>query len=615
MKKTSKESVPLALYWHIDLYNIIQKEVNVMKKYLKSVLPLLMIFMPVAVTGCGNTTSESIDDISYTVKKEPTCTETGLKEGYDKDGNLVSQVIPSLGHDYDDGVITTEPTCEEKGVKTFTCSRCNETKTEEIDALGHTISNEYLSSPTSHYNECTRCHMHFHEQTHDFKYKKSTNMKPIDYFPYGYSEISGGFPIIWGKDENLDPTMGVINEYSCSICHATLYKAEFLTEYVYTYGSGAKEEAHYTYDDYNISRVEEGSFSDGVMTSGCIYEFSYDEKGMTVSKYGKIKDKDPFLMNKAVIYSENHKAKRIETITYNSGEESYYVDVDFTYDEKGEIRGLNQLTHYPNSTSKMLVTYQFLVCDYRKKEYKELSWRIEHYSSDDQITSWSSAVYTYNEKKKPLTYRYESSSSNYNSTTTFTYDSQDREIRREERKDSGTTNVYTNEYNGNTCTSYGNGTLSYIHEYDNNGTLIHSKGYSSTYMNQEYQLITSETYSNENEKVVSSKNTKSYVEEVNQKMDSTTYNYLKENYSEGRLIKSYTKETVDAVYPDKYDEYVSETTCNYSYNIRGELSRMEYTSKKDYVKESMSDTMSTYSTDYVYEEFPISTSILDRVVA
>ena len=35
--------------------------------------------------------------------------------------------------------MTTEPTCTEKGVKTYTCTRgCGETKTEEVAALGHT---------------------------------------------------------------------------------------------------------------------------------------------------------------------------------------------------------------------------------------------------------------------------------------------------------------------------------------------------------------------------------------------------------------------------------------------------------------------------------------------
>ena len=40
-------------------------------------------------------------------------------------------------HAWDAGVITTEPTCDAEGVKTFTCSKCGVTKTEAVAALGH----------------------------------------------------------------------------------------------------------------------------------------------------------------------------------------------------------------------------------------------------------------------------------------------------------------------------------------------------------------------------------------------------------------------------------------------------------------------------------------------
>ena len=42
-----------------------------------------------------------------------------------------------LEHSYDGGVITTEPTCEGTGVKTFTCVNCGDTYTEEVAANGH----------------------------------------------------------------------------------------------------------------------------------------------------------------------------------------------------------------------------------------------------------------------------------------------------------------------------------------------------------------------------------------------------------------------------------------------------------------------------------------------
>ena len=74
--------------------------------------------------------------------KEATCTEPGYTgDTYCKDCNekiADGKVIPALGHAWDDGVITTAPTCENAGVKTFTCTRCNETKTEAISATGHT---------------------------------------------------------------------------------------------------------------------------------------------------------------------------------------------------------------------------------------------------------------------------------------------------------------------------------------------------------------------------------------------------------------------------------------------------------------------------------------------
>ena len=41
-------------------------------------------------------------------------------------------------HTWDDGEVTTEPTCTQTGVKTYTCSKCGSTRTEEIEAKGHT---------------------------------------------------------------------------------------------------------------------------------------------------------------------------------------------------------------------------------------------------------------------------------------------------------------------------------------------------------------------------------------------------------------------------------------------------------------------------------------------
>ena len=72
---------------------------------------------------------------------DPTCTETG----YTGDtvcaacGEPIStgEVIPALGHSWDDGVVTQQPTGTAEGVKAFTCTVCGETRTESIPKLGN----------------------------------------------------------------------------------------------------------------------------------------------------------------------------------------------------------------------------------------------------------------------------------------------------------------------------------------------------------------------------------------------------------------------------------------------------------------------------------------------
>ena len=49
----------------------------------------------------------------------------------------VPEEAKQITHEWDDGVVTTEPTCEADGVRTYTCMICGETRTEAIHALGH----------------------------------------------------------------------------------------------------------------------------------------------------------------------------------------------------------------------------------------------------------------------------------------------------------------------------------------------------------------------------------------------------------------------------------------------------------------------------------------------
>ena len=62
-------------------------------------------------------------------------------------------------HSYDSGVITTPATETTEGVKTYTCSVCNHTKTETVPKLSHThsLSEDYSKDETGHWHTCSGC--------------------------------------------------------------------------------------------------------------------------------------------------------------------------------------------------------------------------------------------------------------------------------------------------------------------------------------------------------------------------------------------------------------------------------------------------------------------------
>lgn len=95
-------------------------------------------------TVCGETRTEDIPVLDKTWHKGQTVAPTCTEQGYtvyicDQDKNLTEKrdYTAALGHDYDNGVVTTPATCTTEGVMTYTCTRDGATKTETIPALGH----------------------------------------------------------------------------------------------------------------------------------------------------------------------------------------------------------------------------------------------------------------------------------------------------------------------------------------------------------------------------------------------------------------------------------------------------------------------------------------------
>ena len=139
-------------------------------------------------TKCQKTKTEEIKATGHKEVKDAavaaTCEKAGKSEG--SHCSVCNKVIkaqkevPALGHSWDAGKITKAATCTETGVKTYTCTRCQKTKTEEIKATGHkfsawkTSSKATIYSPAKQTRECTSCHK---KQTRDIGKKLKATIK------------------------------------------------------------------------------------------------------------------------------------------------------------------------------------------------------------------------------------------------------------------------------------------------------------------------------------------------------------------------------------------------------------------------------------------------------
>ena len=98
------------------------------------------------------------------VTKEPTETETGIKTfTCTRCGETKTEVIPALSHEHSYKAVVTAPTCTEKGYTTHTCA-CGDSYVDTyVDALGHAWDNGKVTKPATETEDgvktftCTRC--------------------------------------------------------------------------------------------------------------------------------------------------------------------------------------------------------------------------------------------------------------------------------------------------------------------------------------------------------------------------------------------------------------------------------------------------------------------------
>ena len=144
--------------------------------------------------------------------KDATCTEDGYTgDTYCKDcGETIGTgtPIPAKGHSWNEGKITTAPTCENAGVKTYTCTVCNATKTEAIDATGH--------APVAVAEQPATCT----EAGHTAGVKCSVcgaTISGIEVIP-----ATGHKPVIRNAVEATLTTPGYTGDTYCSVCNEPL---------------------------------------------------------------------------------------------------------------------------------------------------------------------------------------------------------------------------------------------------------------------------------------------------------------------------------------------------------------------------------------------------------
>ena len=91
------------------------------KRIIATLLVIVTVFF--AFTACTKNCTHQYDDGKVTTSA--TCERTGVKTfTCKKCGDTRTETIEKTSHQYDDGKVTTSATCERAGIKTFTCKNC-----------------------------------------------------------------------------------------------------------------------------------------------------------------------------------------------------------------------------------------------------------------------------------------------------------------------------------------------------------------------------------------------------------------------------------------------------------------------------------------------------------
>lgn len=138
-------------------------------------------------------------------------------------GEIVEKDLPALGHSWDNGVVTRESQPGVAGERTYTCTRCGATKTEEIAALAIPTPTPAPADPTP--APTPTPHIHSYTQT---GYTAPTCEQPGSETytcscGFSYTEEIAPLGHDWGDGVvTSEPAPGIpgVRTYTCSRCGA-----------------------------------------------------------------------------------------------------------------------------------------------------------------------------------------------------------------------------------------------------------------------------------------------------------------------------------------------------------------------------------------------------------
>ena len=144
----------------------------------------------------------------------------------------------NVAHTWNTGAITTQPTCTTTGVKTYTCTACNATKTESVAAKGHTevkdaaIAATCTTTGKTEGSHCSVCNAVIKAQTtvaatgHSYTYKATKNptTSATGTLTGTCSKCSGTTTVTLPKLNTTDYTKTVTKAATCTATGTDTYK-------------------------------------------------------------------------------------------------------------------------------------------------------------------------------------------------------------------------------------------------------------------------------------------------------------------------------------------------------------------------------------------------------